>query len=119
MKLISNIFVSSLFMIATSLCIAEEFTAENLIGTWTFTHILMDDGSSEIQVNMKVEIEAGGSYKQYLPTGDLFGTATWEISGNTLKYSDDNGEQNWELVSFEAGILRVDNRGAEMFFEKQ
>ena len=60
-----------------------------------------------------------GSYEQYLPTGDLRGTATWEISGETLIYIDKNGKQVWKLVSFEDDKLHVDHKGGEMFFERQ
>ena len=118
MKLISSVLVSGLFMMIASTCLADEFIKENVTGTWLFTHMIMD-GGSEVKLNEKVVFGDDGSYTQYLPTGDLRGRGTWEISGDTLNYNDQRGKQKWKLVSFEDGKLHVDHKGGEMFFERQ
>jgi len=118
MRLILSMFTTAFLITITSNCPADDFTRENIAGTWTFTHMLID-GGSEYKLNEKVVFGTDGSYQQYLPSGDLRGSATWEISGDTLIYNDDRGKQKWKLVSFEDGKLHVDHRGGEMFFERR
>lgn len=119
MNKIFSVFFACLFILAASAGMANELSENKVIGTWTFTHLIMD-GGKEMKVNEKVVFGADGSYTQYHAlSGEPRGTATWAISGNTIKYADDNGEQDWKLVSVDDEQLRVDHRGAEMVFERQ
>lgn len=118
MKLISSIFVATLLVTIASTCAAQQFSREDVVGNWTWTHMILEDGP-EYKINETVEFQADGTYIQYDMTGGVRVRANWEISGDMLVYNDKRGEQKWKLVSFEKTKLHFDHAGAEMFFERQ
>lgn len=118
MKLMFSLFVAVLFVTIASPCVAEEFSRQNVAGNWTWTHMILD-GEQEYKIDNQVELQADGTYVQYDRAGGIRVRATWEISGNTLVYNDEKGEQQWELVAFEDGRLHFDHAGAEMFFVRR
>ena len=109
-----------LFLLAAfaSPSFATELSAQSLEGTWMFTHIIMD-GEREIQVNRETRFFADGSLVYYDATGNVKTRGTFEASGKTIVYTDEKGEQNWEVMAFDGNSLHVDHRGAEMFFERR
>lgn len=96
---------------------AENLTDSAIVGKWLFTHIVME-GGREIKVNQTADFATDGTVVFFLSNGNEFGHGTYSVQPSALTYADKNGEQVWKLVSLENGILHVDHRGAEMFFEK-
>lgn len=103
--------------IFASPCMATELSARSLEGTWMFTHIIMD-GEREVKVNRKMQFFADGSLVNYDVAGNKKTQGTYEVTGNTIIYMDDNGKQNWKVLAFDENSLHVDHGGAEMFFER-
>jgi len=98
-------------------CMAAELSATSLEGTWIFTHIIMD-GEREMKVNRKTQFLADGSLVNYDAAGNEKSRGTYEVTGDTIVYTDDQGIQNWKVLAFDENSLHVDHRGAEMFFER-
>ena len=103
--------------IFASPCMAAELSARSLEGTWIFTHIIMD-GERELRVNRKMEFLADGSLVNYDAAGNDESRGTYEVTADTIVYTDDKGQQNWKVLAFDENSLHVDHRGAEMFFER-
>ena len=99
-------------------CFATELSAQSLEGTWMFTHMIMD-GEREMQVNRETRFFTDGSLIYYDAAGNENTRGTFEVSGETIIYTDEKGEQNWNVLAFDGNSLHVDHRGAEMFFERQ
>jgi hypothetical protein len=97
---------------------AADMTQASIQGKWMFTHILMD-GTQEMQVNNPTEFLADGSAVFYDSAGNERSRGTYQVFGDKIVYADAKGKQVWKLVSFEAGKLHVDHRGAEMFFQRR
>lgn len=95
--------------------VAEPLTAQALEGRWLFTHMILD-GQQEVPVNMLVDFQPDGSAVSYGKDGNERDRATYTLGDNTIEYTDQRGQQNWEVLSFEANSLHVDHKGAEMFF---
>jgi len=115
-----NAIFALLFLLAAFAypCFATELSAQSLEGTWMFTHIIMD-GEREMQVNRETRFFADGSLVHYDAAGNEKTRGTFEVSGETIVYMDAKGEQNWKVLAFDGNSLRVDHRGAEMFFERK
>jgi hypothetical protein len=47
------------------------------------------------------------------------GRASYVVEDGVIRYTASTGEQVWKLVSIDENSLHVDNRGAEMFFERE
>ena len=117
MRLISATLLALFLYLPGSAALAEELTEQSIEGKWLFTHIVME-GGREIKVNQTAEF-SDGTVVYYIAGGNESGRGTYSVDPAAITYTDKKGEQVWKLVSLENGILHVDHRGAEMFFEKQ
>jgi hypothetical protein len=99
---------------------ADELNLAALEGTWLFSHMLLD-GETNRAVNKFIVFEPDGDVVTYYdPDGKHeFSRATYTVKAGTIVYSDDKGDQNWEVLNFSSDKLHVDHRGAELFFERR
>lgn len=104
-------------IIFASPCMAVELSAKSLEGTWIFTRIIMD-GETELKVNRKTQFLADGSLVNYDAAGNEKSRGDYEVTADTIVYTDDKGQQTWKVLAFDENSLHVDHRGAEMFFER-
>jgi hypothetical protein len=103
--------------ISASPAMATELSATSLEGTWMFTHIMMD-GERDMKVNRKTQFLADRSLVHCDAAGNEKARGTYEVTGDTIVYTDDKGKQNRKVLAFDGNSLHVDHRGAEMFFER-
>jgi hypothetical protein len=99
--------------------LTNDITPDYLEGKWLFTHIVTEDSNKEIPVNRVMEFLPDGSLINYDAAGSEQSRASYGISGKSILYKDDKGEQKWKVLSAEKADLLVDHRGAQMFFTRQ
>lgn len=64
-----------------------------------------------------MEFRSDGTIINKMPNGGQ--EAVYRLDGDTIRYRDANGEQTWEIRSFEPDTsFVVENRGMLMFFER-
>ena len=98
--------------------IAAELSADLLAGKWLFTHMLLD-GSSERSVNRLMEFTTDGRIINFDAAGNESGTASYAIRNDSIIYSDERGQQTWQVKLFSGNDLQADHSGALMFFQRQ
>ena len=91
---------------------------QQLEGAWTFRATAeTDTPEREMPVGLIMEFRSDGTVISKMPNGDQ--EAVYRLDGETIRYRDANGEQNWEIRSFKPDTsFVVDNRGMLMFFER-
>ena len=97
--------------------VAGELTAASLQGKWLFARMLLD-GTTEMKPNRQMEFLGDGTVLNYDWEGKVGSRATWELENGRIIYQDQNGRQEWKVISFDGAALHVDHKGAEMFFER-
>ena len=95
----------------------QELTINDLVGEWTFVSWMeRDDETSKRTVNIQMEFRSDGTVINHLKKGDTL--AHWTVDGSVITYTDERGEQIWQVLSFEPGqSLTVDHAGAIMLLE--
>jgi hypothetical protein len=109
--------LTALFLLSTSAG-AQSLAPQDLEGAWDYTHYAdADTPDQKRPVGAKMEFRPDGTLVMTLSTGRA--DATWAVEGNTIVYNDTNGEQVWQVRSYEPGkSLVVEHRRALMFFER-
>ena len=113
MKYYTALFLA-LFMPLAAL--SFDLTNSLLVGKWRFVRIVAEDYEKPVKITM--EFQQDGTVINYAHTGQEFSRGVYQIEGDSIVYTDKNGDQNWVVKSITANSLHVDNRGAEMFFER-
>jgi hypothetical protein len=112
-------FLALIIIFFPALVSADELTSDALVGNWLFTHMILD-GESQRAVNMLMEFLPNGEVINYIDaSGNELNRASYEITPESIIYTDENGVQTWQVVELSNNNLHVDNSGAEMFFTKQ
>lgn len=97
---------------------AQGVSPDELIGVWEFVSYADTDTPDERRpVGVKMEFKSDGTVVSMMSTGDV--ESLYRIEGTFIVYSDANGEQIWEVHSFEPGrAIVLNNRGTLMYLEK-
>lgn len=108
-----------LVCLVSAIASAQDFSAAALIGEWEFTaYAESDTPDARVAVGVRFEFRPDGTLISKMPTGDV--ESRYSVDGNTILYSDANGEQTWILRAFEPGKSIVfENRGTLMYFERR
>ena len=104
---------------ASALGVAQaRMSRQQLEGAWNFTATAEIDTPEELMpVGLIMEFRSDGAIISKMPNGDQ--EASYRLDGDTIRYRDANGEQTWEIRSFEPDTtFVVENRGMLMFFER-
>ena len=110
---------------AAILCIAmylpvsvtgETLSKDGLDGKWIYQRIVAEDYS--VDVNRFIEFKPDGTVVTYHTPDKELSTATYEVKGNKVIYSDEKGAQHWVVLNYDGNALVVDHQGAKMFFER-
>ena len=116
---LAQIVIALSVLLLNSVCLAADLSNESLAGTWNFTHMILDgDVDNPRPANVIMEFSADGQIVNKYGQ-DKVTPAEYRIDGDTIIYSDKNGEQRWQVVEYSEGKMHVNNSGAEMFFERQ
>lgn len=102
-----------------SIAWSASVTNENLVGKWEFIYWMEEgDENSKRPINMIMEFKGNGEVISSKKSSSA--KAHYEISGDNIIYIDQRGQQIWEVISFEPNKnLKVNHKGAVMFFEKR
>ena len=110
-------FVAFILALAIpAIAFSLDLSNSSLAGKWQFKRIVTEE--YETSVNIQMEFKPDGTVINYAHTGQEFSRGLYQIEGDSIVYTDKNGDQNWVVKSITANSLHVDNRGAEMFFER-
>jgi hypothetical protein len=115
----SLVAFSLLVGIAPALSVAQEpMSQQELEGTWNFRATAeLETPEQNTPVGLIMEFRPDGTIVSKMPKGDQ--EAVYRLDGGTIRYRDANGEQIWEIRSFEPDTsFVVENRGTLMFFER-
>ncbi len=104
-----------LFLVAGSW--ASALTMEHLLGKWRYDRIVFEDGT-ERPVGATMDFRGDGQVIYYNKAGQERGEANWEIGSGQIRYTDEHGEQIWQVISFDGTTIQVDHGGAQMFFTR-
>lgn len=116
---LAQIVIALAVLLFSSVCLAADLSNESLAGTWNFTHMVLDgDVDNPRPANVIMEFSADGQIVNKYGQGKVT-PAEYRIDGDTIIYSDKNGEQRWQVVEYSERKMHVNNSGAEMFFERQ
>ena len=99
--------------------IASGVSMEQLTGKWEFVYWAEnDDPASKRSINMIMEFKKDGTIVNHVANKKT--TASYTINGNVIEYSDKNGTQQWEVISFSPNdSMKVNHKGAVMYFERR
>ncbi len=97
---------------------AQAISQEQLTGMWEFIAWAEADNPQEQKpIGVKMDFRADGTVISKKASGDV--KASYTVTGDTIVYSDADGEQVWKVQSFRPGeAMVVSNQGALMYFEK-
>jgi hypothetical protein len=97
---------------------AESISLQDLIGAWNYvSYAEIESPDKKIPVNARFDFRPDGNIVMTLSTGAA--QATFSVDGDTIHYSDANGNQEWKVRSHEAGrSFVVEYRRALLFFER-
>ena len=117
------LFIISQFVIIPTFFLsnanAAELSTEALAGKWNFKYMILDgDTANKRTVNRILEFMPDGKVINYGRDGKKT-YAEYKISNGMILYSDEHGDQKWKVESFSKDKLHIDNRGAEMFLERE
>ena len=107
--------VVALFAVATN---AQNLTLQDLAGNWIYqSYAEVETPDERRPVGAEMNFRIDGTILMTLSTGAAEGTFT--LDGDTIRYSDANGEQTWTIRSYEPGkSLVVEYQRALMYFER-
>ena len=96
----------------------EPMSRQQLEGTWNFTATAEVETPEQLMpVGLIMEFRSDGTIISKMPNGDQ--ESVYRLDGDTIRYRDANGEQTWEIRSFEPDTsFVVENRQTLMFFER-
>jgi len=97
---------------------AQAVSLEDITGAWDYeSYAEIETPDNKIPVGAKMDFHSDGTLVMTLSTGKA--EATYVLDGDTIIYSDSNGQQVWHIRSYEPGeALVVEYRRALMFFRK-
>ena len=96
----------------------ESMSRQQLEGAWNFRATAEVETPEELMpVGLIMEFRSDGTIISKMPNGDQ--ESVYRLDGDTIHYRDVNGEQTWEIRSFEPDTsFVVENRRTLMFFER-
>jgi hypothetical protein len=108
-----------LVCLASSLALAQEFSADELLGQWEFTSYAEASSPEErTPVGVLFEFRRGGVVVAKRSTGDV--ESSYSVDGTTVTYSDARGSQTWIVREFEPGVsIVIANSGTLMYLERR
>jgi hypothetical protein len=97
---------------------AQNLSLQDLTGVWNYeSYAEIETPDERMPVGAQMDFRADGTIVMTLSTGAAEGT--FILDGDTIRYSDSNGEQTWRIRSYEPGkSLVVEYQRALMYFEK-
>jgi len=97
---------------------ALAISPEDITGVWDYeSYAEIERPDNKIPVGAKMDFHGDGTLVMTLSTGTA--EATYRLEGDTIVYSDANGEQVWHVRSYEPGeMFVVEYQRALMFFRK-
>lgn len=113
------IFFQIILFLFVSLAWSASVTNEQLVGKWEFMHWMEEgDESSKRSINMIMEFKSNGEVISSKKGSSA--KANYKVADENIIYIDQRGNQIWEVLSFEPGkTLKINHKGAVMFFEKR
>lgn len=95
---------------------AAELSKEQLGGQWIYLRIIAEDYT--LDVNRYIEFKSDGTVVTYYTPDKELSSATYEIRGEKIIYTDEKGAQHWVVLNYDDKALSVDHQGAKMYFER-
>jgi len=118
---ILQILLAGLITMAASTSFALNLTQKQLLGTWEFIYWAeSDNASSKRSINMIMVFKKDGTIVNRHKNGSMAKAANYSVDGNIIEYKDKRGVQQWKVISFSPDeSMKVNHRGAVMYFEKR
>jgi hypothetical protein len=97
---------------------AQNLSLQDLTGVWNYeSYADIETPDERLPVGARMDFRADGTIVMTLSTGTAEGRFT--LDGDTILYTDANGEQIWKIRSYEpGGSLVLEYQRALMYFEK-
>ena len=94
----------------------EELSKDQIGGKWIYQRIVAEDYT--LDVNRYIEFKPDGTVVTYYTPDKELSSATYEVTGRKVIYTDEKGAQHWVVENYDGKALSVDHQGAKMFFER-
>lgn len=93
-------------------------TKKQLTGTWHFVAWAEKAANGHARtLNIRMDFNLDGTVESYRADGIM--KASWRIDGDSIVYTDANGEQRWSVIEFVPGKrMMVEQAGAVLTFER-